>query len=179
MLKKVFIGFAVLVAALFIVVALQPGEFSVTRSAVIAAPPATVFGHINDLRKWQEWSPWAKLDPNATNSFSGPETGVGAKFDWVGNSEVGEGAMTITESKPNESVTFELSFRKPMEGTSQVVFSLKPEGERTEVTWAMSGENNFIGKAMGLVMDIDKMCGDQFEQGLANLNTLVAGAPAP
>ena len=89
MLKKILIGLAALVLIFVIVVSLQPSEFRVERSATIAAPQTSVFEHVNDLRKWDSWSPWAKLDPNAKVNFEGPESGQGAAMNWAGNDEVG------------------------------------------------------------------------------------------
>lgn len=172
MLKKILIGVAVLVVVFVVVVALQPDEFRVARSTVISAPPAVVFAKVNDLRTWQQFSPWAKLDPNAKATFAGPETGAGASFAWAGNSEVGEGTMTIVESRPHELIRFKLEFVKPFEGTNDAQFTFKPTGAQTEVTWSMSGKNNFLFKAVGLFLDCEKMIGPQFEEGLANLKVL-------
>lgn len=176
--KKVFIGFLVLVAivAVFaVVVAMQPSEFRVTRSATMAAPPAEVFAQVNDFHKWDAWSPWLKVDPAATTSFKGAPEGKGAVFAWSGNSEVGEGSMTITESRPNDLIRIRLDFVKPMEGTSDAEFTFKPEGGKTVVTWSMSGQNNFMGKAICMVMNMDKMIGGKFEEGLAGMKAVVEG----
>jgi Polyketide cyclase / dehydrase and lipid transport len=174
MLKKILLILLAVIAVFLVVVALQPTDFRITRKAVIAAPPAAVFAQINDFHKWDAWSPWAKLDPNAKNSFEGPESGVGSKFSWSGNNEVGEGSMKITASKPGESVLMDLVFTKPFAATNVTEFTMKPEGGGTEVTWSMSGKNNFMGKAVGLFMNCDKMVGTQFEQGFANLKGVVA-----
>lgn len=131
MLKKILLGLAVVVVVFVIVVATRPTDFRVVRSTTIAAAPDAVFPHLNDLKKWQEWSPWAKLDPKCKNTFEGPVAGPGAKFSWAGNNDVGVGSMTITESKSPESVRIKLAFLKPMEGDSDVVFTLKPEGSGT------------------------------------------------
>ena len=147
MLKKILFGLAVLIVAFVIVVATRPADFRVSRSASIPAAPDVVFPHINDLKKWQEWSPWAKMDPNCKTAFEGPIAGGGAKFSWNGNSDVGVGSMTITESKPPELVRIKLAFLKPMEGVSDVVFTLKPEGGGTLVTWQMDSKNGFMAKA--------------------------------
>lgn len=182
MLKKILLGLVAVVVAVVvvvvIVVATRPTDFRVVRSVSIPAAPDAVFPHINDLKKWQEWSPWAKLDPNCKNSFEGPVAGVGAKFSWAGNNDVGVGSMTVTESKSPESVRIKLAFLKPMEGDSDVVFTLKPEGTGTLVTWQMDSKNGFAAKAFGLFVDCEKMCGDQFEQGFKNLKEVIA-KPAP
>src|ERR1700757_2704122 len=102
MIKTILIAIVAVIVVFLIIVATRPSDFRVTRSATMAAPPDAVFPHVNELRKWEAWSPWVKLDPNAKSSFTGPAAGVGAAMSWAGNSQVGEGKMTITESRPNE-----------------------------------------------------------------------------
>ena len=176
MLKKILIAIAVIIFLFVIVVSMQPSEFRVTRSAVISVPVSKVFAQVNDLHKWQAWSPWAKLDPAVKNTYEGPLEGTGAIFRWAGNNQVGEGNMTITESRANEFIQFKLEFLKPFQAINTAEFSFKSEGKGTIVTWSMFGKNNFISKAMGLIMNCDKMVGGQFEQGLAQLKSVAEGA---
>jgi uncharacterized protein YndB with AHSA1/START domain len=176
MLKKILIGLALIIIVFLIVVALQPADFRITRAATIAAPPADVFPHVNDFHKWRAWSPWEKRDPDMERTYDGPSAGEGSKYTWAGNSEVGEGRMTITESRPGELIRIKLEFLKPMSATNTTAFTFKPEGDGTVVTWDMSGKNNFMGKAFSLFVNMDKMVGDDFETGLANLKS-VAESP--
>ena len=176
MLKKILIGVAALIVLLIIVIALQPSKFHVSRSTTIAAPPEQVFAQVDNFHNWEAWSPWAKLDPAAKNSFEGPSSGVGAAFTWSGNDEVGEGRMTITESRPNDLIQIKLDFVRPFEDTSTVEFTFKPEGDQTLVTWSMFGRKGFVGKAIGLAMDCDTMLGGYFEKGLASMKSVVEGA---
>ncbi len=173
MIKLILICLAAIVVVLLIVVALQPADFRITRSATVSAPPAVVFEQFNDFHKWDAWSPWAKLDPNAKNTFDGPPTGVGAGFAWTGNNQVGEGRMTITESRPSELILIRLEFVKPFSATNITEFTFRPVGNQTAVSWTMSGNNRFMGKAMGLIMNCEKMLGGQFEKGFANLKAIV------
>lgn len=174
MFKMIFFGLLLAGAAFAAYVAMQPSQFAVERSAVIAAPPAAVFSQVNDFHKWQEWSPWAKLDPNAKAVFDGKDQGEGASFAWQGNREVGSGKMTITESKPDERITMKLDFTAPMTASNITVFTFKPEGQGTRMTWTMSGENNFVGRAICMFMDMDKMVGTKFEEGMKNINALLS-----
>jgi uncharacterized protein YndB with AHSA1/START domain len=176
---KILIALVVIVGILLGVIATRPDDFRVTRSATFNAPPATVFPQVNDFQKWEAWSPWAKLDPNVKNTFEGPTAGAGAVFRWVGNNEVGEGGMTILESRPNELVRIKLDFIKPFEGTSTAEFTFQPSGDQTTVTWAMFGKNNFIGKAFSLFVDCDKMMGGQFEKGLESMRAVAEAKPKP
>ena len=164
---------AVVVIVFLIAVALRPSEFRVARTATIVATPATLFDQINDFHKWEAWSPWAKLDPAARNSFGGKSAGTGAIFAWSGNSKVGEGRMTITESRPSELIQIRLEFMKPFRATNTAAFTFKSEGDSTVVAWSMAGRNNFMAKAIGLFMNCDKMVGGQFETGLANLKSVM------
>lgn len=172
MLIKILAVLAVLLVVFIVVVAMRPAEFKVERRTVIAASPETVFAQVNDLRTWQEFSPWAKLDPNAKATFAGPTAGVGSSFAWAGDKRVGEGSMTIIESRPGERVRFRLEFLKPFKATNEALFTFTPEASGTAVSWSMTGKNNFFFKAFSLFVDCDKMIGSDFEKGLVNLKAL-------
>lgn len=178
MLKKILIAVLAVVAALVVVVAMQPSTYNVSRTTSIGAPPATVFALANDFHQWDAWSPWAKLDPAIKTSYEGPSAGAGAVYTWVGNDKVGEGRMTLLESKPNELVRIKLEFLKPFASTSTTEFTFGGgEGELTGVTWSMTGDNNFMAKAACLFMGgMDKMIGPDFEKGLAQMKTTAEAA---
>ena len=178
MLKKFLIALVAIVAIFLIVVAMQPSEFRVERSTTIAAPAETVFVQVNDLHKWDAWSPWAKIDPEAKISFEGPESGTGSMLHWSGNSQVGEGTMALTESRPNEFIKINTAIVKPMEVSNTTEFSFKPEGDQTHVTWTLYGHQNFVGKVFCLVMNGKKMMGELLDKGLAQLKA-VAEASKP
>ena len=175
MLLKILVGVAaavvLVVGALALIVAMRPSEFRIERSTTIAAPAPAVFTQVNDFHNWQAWSPWAKLDPDVKNSYDGAPAGKGAVFAWAGNTKVGEGRMTITESRPSELVRVKLEFLKPFTATNTAEFTFKPEGDRTAVTWSMFGHNNFISRAVFLFMDMDKALGGEFEKGVASMKS--------
>jgi len=173
MLKKILVALLALVILFLVVVATRPAGYRVTRSATIAAPPPAVFAQVNDFHKWEAWNPWGKIDPAMKITYDGPAAGKGAGYAWVGNKEVGAGRMTIMESQPNDLILINLEFFKPMAGVALTEFTFKPEGNQTVVTWTMTGKNNFIGKAMCLFMNMDKMIGGQFEKGLAAMKASV------
>jgi hypothetical protein len=111
MVLKILIAVVAIVAAFAAFVALQPSEYRIARSATIAAPASNIFAQVNDFHKWDAWSPWAKLDPNAKTAFEGPSAGEGAVFAWAGNSQIGEGRMTLTQSRPAELNQDQARFR--------------------------------------------------------------------
>lgn len=183
---------AVAVIGLLVAISMQPDEMNVERTTTIAAAPEEVFQKVNDLHQWEQWSPWAKLDPEMKVTYSGSDSGEGAKYHWIGNSDVGEGRMTITDSQENERVEILLEFIKPFASTNTTVFRFEPagdqtdgdqtdgeqtDGEQTKVVWSMTGENNFMSKAMGLFVDIESMVGADFEKGLSQLKSVSEEQP--
>ncbi len=176
MLKKIIIALVIIIIVFVIVVATRPADFTITRSAIIAATPETVFAQVNDLHKWDAWSPWAKLDPAMKQIHEGAPAGVGAIYSWDGNKEVGAGRMTINESRTNEAIRIKLEFLKPFAAVNDTEFTFKPEGNQTTVTWTMTGKNNFMSKAFCMFMNMDRMVGGDFEKGLASLKTVAEAA---
>lgn len=173
MIKKTLLVLALLVVGLIIFIATRPADFQVSRSITIAAPPSAIFTHLNDFHQWDAWSPWAKLDPAMKKTFDGPPAGVGSIYAWDSASDkVGQGRMTIVESRPSDYLGIKLEFIKPFAATNTADFTLKPQADQTLLTWRMSGHNNFVGKAFSLLMDMDKLVGGDFEKGLAQIKTL-------
>lgn len=179
MLTYIAIAAVALIVVLLAVVAMQSSDFRVDRKLLIPAPPAAIFAHVADLHKWVAWSPWERVDPGMKRTYSGPAAGNGASYAWVGNKNVGAGRMTITECRPNELVRIKLEFFKPFKATNTAEFTFQPQGDNeTQVTWSMYGPKNFFAKAFHLVCNMDKMCGGEFEKGLANLKSVVTKSPA-
>ena len=164
-------------AVIFVVVGFfLPKQVEVDRTITINAPPPVVYGLLDNYKRFNEWSPWAKIDPNTKYTYSGPDAGVGAKFEWESDHpSVGSGYQEITEAVPNELVKNHLDFGPS--GHGEASFLLKPEGEGTRVTWAFKTDfgSNLIGRYFGLFMD--KMLGPHYEEGLANLKTLAERLP--
>jgi hypothetical protein len=177
LLKKILLGIVGVLLVFAGVVALQPAEFRIVRSAKISAPAPAIFAHVNDFHKWEAWSPWEKRDPAMKKTFEGPGAGTGAIYSWAGNDEVGEGRMTLTESRPAELIRIRLDFLKPFASTSTTELAFKQEGSVTDVSWSMSGRKDFMSKAFCMFMNMDKMVGTDFEKGLAQLKT-AAETPA-
>ena len=173
MLIPVLITVAVVVLLFVIVVTLRSSDFQVSRSIQVTAPASKPFEQVNDTHLMNVWNPWLKLDPNLKQTYEGADSGVGAIYAWDGNNQVGAGRQTIVESRPSELVRMKLEFFRPFAGINEVTFTFVPAGNQTVVTWDMTGKLNFIAKAMGLFMSMDKMCGDSFEKGLADMKSIV------
>ncbi|GAW51320.1 MULTISPECIES: SRPBCC family protein [unclassified Nocardioides] len=146
--------------------------FVVVRSTTVAADPARVHALVDDFHQWQAWSPWEGLDPDLRRTYSGPASGVGARYSWEGNRKAGAGSMEITGSTPG-TVDIRLAFLKPFENTNRVTFTLTPTpvdgAPGTTVEWRMSGERTGFWGLVGRVLPMDRLIGKDFEKGLARL----------
>lgn len=172
MLINIVIALAVLLIIFLVVAAMRPAAFRIERSITLSASPELALSYVNDLHRWQKMSPYAPLDPAAKYTFSEPATGVGASMAWLGNSKVGQGRITISENRPSELVRMKLDFLKPFACSNTAEFTARRVGNQTHFTWGMFGESTFLSKVMSLIINMDKMVGTQFEQGLANLKSL-------
>jgi len=163
------------IAAVLLIVAMQPAEFRIVRSTTIAASPEKVFPEVNDFHNWKAWSPWAKIDPAMKDSYDRAPAGTGASYYWNGNKKVGEGHMTITDSNPSDLICIKLEFMRPFAAINDVEFTFKPEDSGTLVTWTMTGRKNLMAKAFHLFVNVDKMVGGDFDKGLASMKAVVEG----
>lgn len=172
MLKSILIAIAGCVALVLALAATRPDSFRIERSLAIKAPPERIYPHISDLHSWTAWSPYEKKDPQMKRTFSGSAHGPGAAYAWEGNGDIGAGRMEITEATAPSNVRIKLDFVKPMEAHNVVEFTLRPRADETVVRWSMRGSQNYLGKVVGLFIDIDRMVGADFEAGLASLKAI-------
>lgn len=170
MLKTAAIVLVMAVMALLIFAAMKPPTYHVERSTTIAAAPEKITSLVDDFHNWDQWSPWAKLDPKMHVSYSGAAAGQGAIYEWQGNSKVGKGRMEILAAEPTLT-SIKLDFLSPFESHNHTNFVLQPQGSSTLVTWTMDGPNTYMGKLMSVFVSTDKMIGKDFETGLSQLKS--------
>jgi hypothetical protein len=175
MLRIVGILFAVVVVGIAGVLALaatKPDTFRVERATSINAPPDKIFPFVNNLRAFALWSPYEKKDPGMQRTYSGAPLGKGAVYEWDGDKNVGSGRLAIADSSPPSKVTMHLEMLRPLEAHNIVEFTFTPKGDATDVTWAMNGRVPYIAKILHVFINVDRMVGQDFEAGLANLKAV-------
>lgn len=170
--KIIALAAGLLIVALLLFALTRSDTFRVERSIVVKAPPEKIFAYLNDFHSWTAWSPYEKLDPAMKHTFGGPASGQGSSYAWEGRGKAGAGRMEIMQSSPASKVSIQLDFSKPFKGHNTAEFTLLPQGQATQVTWAMYGPSAFITKLMGLFFNMDRMIGKDFEVGLENLKAL-------
>jgi hypothetical protein len=166
----VLVAIALVLAGILVFASRKPDKFEIKRAATINAAAEKILPYLNDLRAHTQWSPFEK-DPNMKRVHRGALLGKGSVYEWDGNREVGAGRVTIVETTATR-VICDLEMTRPFKCRNMIEYTLEPAGNGTTVTWAMRGPQPFIGKIMSLFIDCEKMCGDQFEIGLAKLKTL-------
>jgi hypothetical protein len=157
------------VVILLFYVSTRPNQFRIARKVTIEANPDPIFPLIGDLRRFNEWNPFAKADPAINLVYGATSAGPGGSYNWDSTGQAGKGRMEIIESDAPKRVAMDLQFDKPMKANNHVVFTLQPQGSTTEVTWEMTGTYGFLHKTMGVVFNFDKIVGGEFEKGLATL----------
>lgn len=163
----------VAIAAVLIYASTRPDTFRVERSLAMNAPPDKIFPYLTGLKRWQEWSPYEGRDPAMKRTYSGPESGKGAAYEWDGDKNVGKGRMEVLEATAPGKVVIKLDFIKPFEGHNTAELTLQPKDGQTVVTWAMYGPSPFMSKLIGTFMNFDDMIGRDFAAGLVKLKTIV------
>jgi uncharacterized protein YndB with AHSA1/START domain len=171
-LMYIAIALAALIAVILIVAAMRPDTFRVQRSIDINAPAEKIFPLINDYQQWASWSPYEKVDPAMQRTFSGTPSGKGSVYEWRGNKNVGHGRMEILDTTPPSKIVIKLDFFTPFEAHNTAEFTLQPKGSVTNVTWAMHGPAPYMAKIMHMFMNIDRMVGGQFQQGLTSMKSV-------
>ncbi|MEL6917571.1 MAG: SRPBCC family protein [Bacteroidota bacterium] len=163
-----------IIALILVLAIIAPKSYDVFRTIEIAKSRPQVFEYLKYLKKQDEWSPWAKKDPNMEKRFTGTDGEVGAVSYWNGNKDVGEGEQEITKIIDGKRVEGELRFLKPWKSTSDCYMEVDDTSTGgTMVKWGFSGKNKFPMSIMMLFMNMDKMVGKDFEQGLQSLKTIL------
>ena len=148
---------------------MSDSTYTVERSVTVDAPPAVVYRQIADFRCWAAWSPWEGIDPQMSRTYSGAASGVGSVYAWSGNRRAGQGRMTITEASEPSVLRIDLIFEKPWKARNDTVFTVRPDGAGSRVTWTMTGKRTLGTRVMSVVKSMDTLLGRDFEKGLTRL----------
>jgi uncharacterized protein YndB with AHSA1/START domain len=175
-LKGLFVFVVVLVVACIALGFLLPKTSHLERATTTTASPEAVYAVVSGFGRFNEWSPWASLDPQTKYTYSGPDRGVGARMEWHSDDpDVGSGSQQIIAVEPDRSVTTQLDFGPHGKPVSRM--TLTPDGSGTHIVWSMDSDfsDNFLGRYFGPLLD--RMVGPDYEKGLAQLKRLVEVAP--
>lgn len=153
-------------------------SYVVSRSRIIACPPAAAFEQVSDFHNWTSWSPWENFDTDLQRTYTGSDSGPGAKYAWSGKKS-GAGSMEILKAKPDQEIQIDLRFTKPWTAKNPTTFSFRPVADGTEVTWTMTGELRGVSGLLARLFRMDKRIGGDFDRGLADMAALLEPKPTP
>lgn len=159
-----------LVTALFV-----PKDYTIEREILINKPKLEVFDYIRFLKNQDNFSVWAKMDPDMKKEYRGTDGEVGFVSAWESqNGEVGKGEQEIKKIKDSERIDFELRFLKPFTTTASAYMATEYIYEnQTKVKWGFKGHLPYPFNLMLLFMNMDQIIGDDLETGLTNLKVLI------
>ncbi|NDK55478.1 SRPBCC family protein [Pontibacter fetidus] len=177
LLKNIGLGLLSVLVLLAVFSLFISSTLRIERSVEVAAPANAAFEQVNTLRNWEQWSPWHKIDPHMLLTYSGPDGGTGASYNWFSkHPDVGDGGFKITKSEPNKLILAEMDFGPNGVANATYTFNQTPKG--TRISWVMESDlgMNPVGKYMGLFL-LDEMVGKDFETGLNNIKQILETKP--
>lgn len=175
-LIRIIIGLAVVIVGIFAIAATRPNTYTVERSLKINAAPEKIFPYLISWKKGLEWSAWEKTDKDVVRKFTGPESGLGAVYEFEGK-KAGHGILSIKSLVPNDNVKIDLTFYEPMQGSNDITYSLKKEGNETVMKYHMTGPAPITARVIWLFSDMDKFMGDKFIDSMQSLKSIVEEKP--
>ncbi len=168
LLKKIGLWLGLFLLGLILVSFLLPAEIKVKRTIEVSAPIDRVFEQVNDLRNWEKWAPWKRMDPTMVMTFSNPPVGQNAFYKWESqNKRMGTGTLTLSRVVMNEEIITVMEFGGKDSGSSKFQFIHK--GDNIEVIWSMTYDVGILpwNKYFGLMMRREFK--KQFDSGLKAL----------
>lgn len=177
MIKKILAGLGLILGVFVVIAALRPAEYLIKRDIVINAKPEAIFPFLVSTKNADTWMPWKEQDPQVQITYSGPEEGIGSISSWDSPGQMGTGKAEIVGVVANQSVKTKITYTKPMEMNQDSEFILTPQGDSTQMTWTVTGNQPFIARLICtlMFMNMDKYVGGMFENGLNKLKLNVEG----
>jgi hypothetical protein len=176
-MMRLVLGIVVLIGILAAVAVGLPAHVTVARSVVINAPESAVFPYVNNLRRFDDWSPWKLRDPQLTITYGGPEEGKGAQIQWTSQKpSIGTGSMEISNSDLNRTVELAVNFNN-LEGTSS--FDIGPAGSGSKLTWSFGYDTGSSPLKRWKALMLDGFIGAEYRAGLDKLKEKIEADRRP
>ncbi|WP_366183969.1 SRPBCC family protein [Flavobacterium ovatum] len=170
-IKKILFAILAIIAIALIVALFMPKDYAVEREIVIKQPKDSVFNYIKYLKNQDDFSVWARIDPDMKKTFSGVDGTVGAIAGWESqNDKVGVGEQEIIKITEGARIDFELRFKIPFESNDNAYMSTEAiTVNETKVKWGFKGIMPYPMNLMFPLMNMEEMLGKDLQQGLDNL----------
>jgi Polyketide cyclase / dehydrase and lipid transport len=186
-MKKLFkillLAGTVIIGGFLILGLVMPKDITVSRTAAMHSSKEVVFNQMSNFKNWVNWSPWYRMDPGVKMTYTGTDGAAGSAYHWEGDEKKsGAGDMKCL-SIDGTTMNFQVDFTKPNHGHATGFLKAEDAGNNnTTATWSFTMHMPYPFNAMTVFMNMDKMLGKDFEDGLANMKSYVEnrpGTPAP
>ena len=179
-LKKILLGVGVFFALLLIIPIFTQKDYAIEREIIIEKSVADVFDYIVFLKNQDHFSVWAKRDPKMKKTFTGVDGQVGFVSSWDSEDEhVGQGEQEIKKIVKNQRIDTELRFKKPFEATDNAYMITEMiTANTTKVRWGFEGRMDYPMNIMLLFMNMEEMLGQDLQQGLDQLKSVLEAMPS-
>lgn len=173
--KWILIVVVVFIAIPLIIALFLKKDYTVEKQVTINKSKQVVFDYIRYLKNQDNFSKWAKMDPQMKKDYRGTDATVGFVSAWSSDKkDVGQGEQEIKDIKEGERIDYEIRFIKPFTATSQAYITTESVApEQTKVKWTFNGHMPYPMNIMLLCMNMDEMVGNDLQIGLDNLKAIL------
>lgn len=174
-LRVVLILLIVIVVGFLALGLFAPKEMTMVRTVVINAPKSVVREQIVNFKNWPNWSPWYKMEPTMTITYSGPDGAVGSSYHWVGK-KMGEGEMKLA-AETGDHYDFDLHFIKPIESSPKSFMEVLDTAGMTKVSWGFAQTLSYPLNGVMMLINMKDMLAKDFDGGLNNMKAYIESHP--
>jgi len=172
---KILIVVLIIIAIPLVLAIFTRKNYHIEKMITINQPKKTVFDYIRMLKNQDNFSVWAKMDPEMKKYYHGIDGNPGFVSGWEStNKKVGKGEQEIRKVTEGEKIDYEIRFIEPFAGIARASMqtdSVAPA--ETRVTWQFDSRMNYPMNLMLLFMNMEKMVGNDLAKGLNNLKQVL------
>lgn len=179
-LLEILISLAIVVALYIVIALVLPSQRHLVEQVETNRKLTIVFDTLNSLRRFKDWNPLLLRDPAVQLTLSGPQSGDGARLDYVSRNEnLGKGSWEIIESVPRELVRYKIeNIERGYD--KRTAFKFEPTGRNNRnvqitQTYDVTYGWDLLGRYAGLY--VARHVGDDMKLGLSRIVSMLASIP--
>lgn len=179
-LIEILIALAIVVALFLVIGLLLPSSRHLQEEVETNRKMSIVYDTISSMRRFDDWNVLPLQDPQMRTELTGPETGVGAAFEYESDlRKLGTGKWEIVDAVPGKSVTYRLV--NPQRGQNKTMtYTLQPTGRNNRnvkitSTYHVDYGYDILGRYQG--MYVPRSVGDGMKMSLSRLSNMLATVP--
>lgn len=179
-LAEIFVALIIVFVLAVVFAIALPDHRHIERSIILSSPVRQIYDVLDGYRTYPSWSALRAYDPRVRFDYYGPETGSGAKVNWVSaDPRVGNGSFIIIPD-PIQDKQVRWAIENNWRGTNKIyTFSIDPaeNGKTVKVTLGYDVDYGWdlLGRYAGLY--VGGAPATQIQLHLTELEKLLATIP--